>query len=286
MATTLSPAFVTLFEAEVHQAYQASAMLRNVCRMRTGVEGSTAKFPSLAKGTATERTPSTDVVPLNGVFSTSTATLLDYVASEYSDIFNQAKINFDERQELAQLVGSAIGRREDQIILDALTAATPAATIANTVVTSGSASASDLNVGKIIAAKKTLDAKNVPAGDRHLVIHANSMASLLGDERAVSADYAQIKALSTGDSNVNQFLGFTVHMLGDRDEGGLAIDGSNDRTCFAFHKSSIGCAVGISPKTEINYVPEKTSFLVTAMLSMGAVSVDGDGQVDITCRES
>ena len=49
MATTLSPAFVTLFEAEVHQAYQASATLRNVARMRTGVEGSTAKFPILAK---------------------------------------------------------------------------------------------------------------------------------------------------------------------------------------------------------------------------------------------
>ena len=119
MATTLSPAFVTLFEAEVHQAYQASATLRNVARMRTGVEGSTAKFPILAKGSASVRTPSTDVVPLNGTFSSVTATLTDYVASEYSDIFNQAKINFDERQELAKLVGNAIGRREDQIIIDA-----------------------------------------------------------------------------------------------------------------------------------------------------------------------
>ena len=89
MATTLSPAFVTLFEAEVHQAYQASATLRNVARMRTGVEGSTAKFPILAKGSASVRTPSTDVVPLNGTFSSVTATLTDYIASEYSDIFNQ-----------------------------------------------------------------------------------------------------------------------------------------------------------------------------------------------------
>lgn len=284
MATTLSPAFVTLFEAEVHQAYQATAQLRNTCRMRTGVEGSTAKFPKLAAGTASERTPSTEVVPLNATFSTATCTLTDWIASEYSDLFNQAKINFDERQELAQLVGSAIGRREDQIILDALTAATPAATVANTVVTTGSAGASDLNVGKIIAAAKTMNANNVPAGDRHLVIHANSMASLLGDERAVSADYAQLRALNNGE--INSFMGFQVHMLGDRDEGGLAKDGSNDRTCFAFHKSAIGCAVGIAPKIEINYVPNMTSWLVTGMLSMGAVSVDGNGQVDITCRES
>ena len=49
-----------------------------------------------------------------------------------------------------------------QIILDALAAASAGSTVANTVVTTGSATASDLNVGKIIAAKKAMDAKNVP----------------------------------------------------------------------------------------------------------------------------
>ena len=284
MATTLSPAFVTLFEAEVHQAYQGSATLRNVARMRTGVEGSTAKFPILAKGSASVRTPSTDVVPLNGTFSSVTATLTDYVASEYSDIFNQAKINFDERQELAKLVGNAIGRREDQIIIDALIAGSAGTTVANTVVTSGSASASDLNVGKIIEAKKGLDAKSVPPTDRHMIIHANSLASLLGDERAISADFAQVQALVRGE--VNSFMGFQIHMIGDRDEGGLPKDGSNDRTCLAFHRDAIGCAVGIPPKTEVNYIPEKTSFLVTAMYSAGAIVIDANGLVDITCRES
>ena len=284
MATTLSPAFVTLFEAEVHQAYQSSAILRNVARMRTGVEGSTAKFPILAKGSASVRTPSTDVVPLNGTFSSVTATLVDYVASEYSDIFNQAKINFDERQELAKLVGNAIGRREDQIIIDALIAGSAGTTVANTVVTSGSASASDLNVGKIIEAKKGMDAKSVPPTDRHMIIHANSLASLLGDERAISADFAQVQALVRGE--VNSFMGFTMHMIGDRDEGGLPKDGSNDRTCLAFHRDAIGCAVGIPPKTEVNYIPEKTSFLVTAMYSAGAIVIDANGLVDITCRES
>ena len=92
MATTISPAFLTLFEAEVHQAYQGTATLRNVCRTRTNVEGSTVSFPKLAKGTASVRTPSTDVVPIGGVFSSVTATLVDYIAPEYTDIFNQAKI--------------------------------------------------------------------------------------------------------------------------------------------------------------------------------------------------
>tara|TARA_R100000773_G_scaffold13879_2_gene12740 strand:+ start:1259 stop:2107 length:849 start_codon:yes stop_codon:yes gene_type:complete len=282
MSTNLSPAFVQLFEAEVHQAYQGAAVLRGAARTRTGVVGDTVKFPKVGKGTASVRTPSTDVVPINGEFSQVSISLTDFVASEYSDVFNQAKVNFDERQELAQLVGNAIGRREDQIIIDALNAASAGSTVAKTVVTTGSATASNLNVGKIIAAKKALDAKNVPATDRHFVIHANNLAGLLGDERAISSDFQTLQALVGG--QINQMMGFTFHIVGDRDEGGLPL-ATADRTCFAFHRSAIGVAVGIAPKTEINYIPEKTSFLITAMLSMGAGAIDVDGIVDVICEE-
>lgn len=284
MSTGLSTAFITLFEAEVKQAYQGDAVLRNAVRMRTNVEGSTVKFPKIGKGTAQVRTPQTDVVPLNTSFSTVTATMTDYIAAEYSDIFDQQKVNFDERQELAQVVGKAIARREDQIIIDVMEAASPGATIANTVVTSGSAAASDLSIGKIIAAKKALDAANVPPTDRHAVIHANNLAGLLGDERAISGDFQNIKALVAGE--LNTMMGFQFHIVGDRDEGGLAIDGSSDRNTFFFHKSAIGCGVGIPPKVEVNYVPEKTSFLVSAMYSAGAVAIDTAGLIKVTCRES
>ncbi len=282
MSTNLSPAFVQLFEAEVHQAYQGAAVLRGAARTRTGVVGDTVKFPKVGKGSASVRTPQTDVVPINGSFSSVSVGLTDFVAAEYSDVFNQAKVNFDERQELAQLVGNAIGRREDQIIIDALDAASAGSTVAKTVVTTGSATASNLNVGKIIAAKKALDAKNVPATDRHFIIHANNLAGLLGDERAISSDFQTLQALVGG--QINQMMGFTFHIVGDRDEGGLPL-ATADRTCFAFHRSAIGVGVGIAPKTEINYIPQKTSFLITAMLSMGAGAIDVDGIVDVICEE-
>jgi len=282
MSTNLSPAFVQLFEAEVHQAYQGAAVLRGAARTRTGVVGDTVKFPKVGKGSASVRVPQTDVTPINASFSQVSVSMTDYVAAEYSDIFNQQKVNFDERQELAQVVGNAIGRREDQIIIDALDAASAGSTVAKTVVTSGSAAASNLNVGKIIAAKKALDAKNVPPTDRHFVIHANNLAGLLGDERAVSGDFQTLRALVSGE--INTMMGFRFHVIGDRDEDGLPLS-TNDRTTFAFHRSALGVGVGIAPKTEINYIPEKTSFLVTAMLSMGAGAIDTDGIVDVICEE-
>ena len=283
MAQSITNAFVTLFDAEVKQAYQGESSLLGCVRLRQGVQGNTYKFPKLGKGSATARIPQTDVTPLNVTYSQVTATMSDFNAAEYSDVFHQAKVNFDERSELVQVVSKAIGRRMDQLIIDALDAESSPSTVANTVVTSGSATASNLNVGKLIAAKKALDAKNVPFDDRHIVIHANSLSGLLGDERAISSDFASIKALVSGE--INTFLGFNFHVLGDRDEGGLAIDGSSDRKVFAYHRSAIGMAVNMNQKTEINYVPEKTSFLVNSMFSAGSVSIDGDGIVEITCRE-
>jgi hypothetical protein len=279
MAINLSTAFVTLFDAEVKQAYQASAVLRGAVRVRSGVEGSTYKFPKIGKGVAQVRVPQTDVAPLNVSYGQVTVTLADYIAAEYADIFMQAKVNFDERRELVQVVSSAIGRRQDQIILDALSGSSTSLTVSNDI----GGSDSNLNVAKLREAKRLLDGNNVPMDNRHMIIHADSLASLLSETSVTSSDFNTVKALVSGE--VNTFLGFTFHTLGDRSEGGLPIDGSSDRTLYAFHRDAIGMAEGIAPKTEINYVPEKTSFLVASMFSAGATAIDDEGIVKLTCRE-
>jgi hypothetical protein len=280
MSVSLSNAFVTLFDAEVKQAYQGKAMLVGAVRQRRGVEGSTVKFPKVGSGVATPRVPQTDVTPINASFSQVTLTLGDWNAAEYSDIFNQAKVNFDERQELVQVVAAAMGRRQDQMIIDALTASSTSLTVSNDI---GGAD-TNLNVAKLREAKRLLDKNNVDPGDRHIVIHANSLASLLSETAVTSSDFNSVKALVQGD--INTFLGFTFHVMGDRSEGGLAIDGSNDRTVWAFHKTAVGYGEGIGMRTEINYIPEKTSWLVNEVFSAGAIAIDAAGIVQITCRES
>ena len=280
MAIGLSNAFVTLFDAEVKQAYQAKAQLVGAVRQRRGVEGSTAKFPKVGKGVATLRIPQTDVTPLNVEFSQVTATMQDWNAAEYSDIFMQQKVNFDERQELVQVVANAIGRRQDQLIIDALNSSGTSLAVTNDI----GGTDTNLNVAKLREAKKLLDKGNVPPQDRHIVLHANNLASLLSETAVTSSDFNTVKALVSGE--INTYLGFTFHILGDRTEGGLTVDGSLDRTVLAFHKDAIGYAEGMGPKSEINYVPEKTSFLVNAMFSAGAVAIDAEGIVTLTCRES
>jgi len=137
MALQISNAFVTLFDSEVKQAYQGARALAGLTRERSNVEGSTVKFPKIGKGSASVRVPQTDVVPLNVTYSQVTATMTDYIAAEYSDIFHQQRVNFNERQELVQVVSGAIGRRMDQVIIDALVAASSTGTVAKTVADDG-----------------------------------------------------------------------------------------------------------------------------------------------------
>jgi hypothetical protein len=280
MSISLSNAFVTLFDAEVKQAYQGKAMLVPAVRQRRGVEGSTVKFPKVGRGVATVRVPQTDVTPLNVGFSTVTLTLADYNAAEYSDIFSQAKVNFDERQELVQVVAGAMGRRQDQMILDALSGSSTSLTVANSI----GGSTTNMNIAKLREAKRLLDKGNVPPDGRHIIIHANGLSNLLSETSVTSSDFNSVKALVQGE--LNTFLGFTFHVLGDRSEGGLPIDGSLDRTCYAFHKDAVGYGEGIAMRTEINYIAEKTSWLVNEVFSAGAVAIDDEGIVKITCRET
>ena len=277
MAQGISSAFVELFDAEVKQAYQASRMLAGITRERNNVEGNVVKFPKIGKGTATVRVPQTDVTPLNVTYSQVSVTMSDYIAAEYSDIFHQAKVNFDERRELVQVVGNAIGRRMDQLVIDALNAASSPSTVATSVGGAGT----NMNLAKLLAAKKALDAKNVPAEGRCMIIHANGLSALLDETELTSSDFATVKALSQGE--IDTFLGFKFIMLGDRDEGGLPLPST--RTNFAFHRDAVGLGISMAQKSEINYVAEKTSFLVSSMFSAGAVAIDDEGIVHISSTE-
>lgn len=281
MSKTLTANAVAEFDAEVKQAYQGMGILRGSVRLRTGIIGSTHRFPKMGKGTASKRISQTDVVPMNIAHTKATATLEDWNAPEYTDIFDQQKVNYDERAELAEVIAGAIGRREDQLILDAIDAASTTLTVATTV---GGTSATGLNTAKFRRARRLLNQQGVPKGksDRCFVVSTIGMEQLLGDDDANTVDKNVIKALYDGEIDV--WLGFTIKEMEDRDEGGLPL-ASTTRTSYAYHRSAVGLAVGIDFRTEINYIPHKTSWLANGIFAAGSVGIDALGIVEVSTIE-
>lgn len=281
MSRYLSDVAVTEFDTLVKQAFQGGGKLRSAVTLRNGVKGDTYKFNYMGKGLATQRPgPSSDITPMDIDHDPKTATLTNWDASEYTDIWDQAEVLFDEKQQLASAIAMALGRREDQLIIAALDAATG---YAGTVGNDFGGTNSNLNIDKVIRASRYLNEEGVPGTDRFIAVSAYGLEGMLGETEATSSDYNTVKALVQG--SIDSFVGFKWIVIEERSEGGLPLTGT-DRKSFAWHKSAIGLAVGIDMTTRVDWVPQKKSWLSTGTYKAGSVSIDGLGIVEIETVEA
>jgi Tfp pilus assembly protein PilV len=271
MSINLSAVAVTEFDSMVKHAYQGMGLLKNAVTVRNNVVGDTYKFRKMGKGTANQKTTAADVDPMDVGHSMITATLANWNAPEYTDIFDAAEVNFDEKQELANTIAGALGRRCDQLVIDAMDASTPD----TTTIVHGSA---NLTMAKVIDAQVELRDQGVPNSELFAVIEAGGLGGLLSDEKATSGDYQAIKALVSGE--INTLCGFQFIVIETRSEGGLT-EASNVVDSWFFQRPAIGLAIGIDMKTEINYVPQKTAWLTNGMLKAGACVRDTGGLVKV-----
>ncbi|NTU49460.1 MAG: hypothetical protein HGA87_00945 [Desulfobulbaceae bacterium] len=279
MSYSISSHFVSSFDTMVKLAYQEGAKLRKYVRVKNGVVGSTHKFFTTGKGVAQPRIPRTDIVPMNTAKSSATATLTDWQAGEFCDILELEKISYDEKQDLAKNVAMAIGRREDQLIIDAM-----AASAYSTQVTAAvGGSDTGLNIEKIVRAKRLMDDNGVPGEGRVLVTSARAIEQALLETELTSGDYNILRPLATG--QIDAFAGFKFVFIESRTEGGIPL-ATNTRNNFAFHKDAVGLAVGHEMSVHIDWVPLRTSWLVNGLFSAGAVSIDTDGIIDVLTYES
>jgi hypothetical protein len=289
MSKFLSNGAVQEFDSEVKHAYQGMGKLRNTVTLRGNVTGDSYKFARTGQGIANQKAIQADVTPMDVDYSRQTAILEDWNAPEYTDIFSQAEVNFDEKQELARTIAKALTRREDQIIIDAIAAGTYSASPSVGDADTGylvAAAANGLTEAKLRnAAMAGLTDRNVDDEDRTLITSAKGVEQLMSEEKVTSSDYVNLKALVGGTLNETTYMGFKICIIGQRLEGGLPKTG-NIRDVFAYQKQAIGYAVGIDMKTTIDWVAQKTSWLSNGMLKAGAVIRENAGITKIQIDES
>lgn len=278
MSKFLSSAARTEFDSMVKPAYQSGSKLRNTVEYRGNVVGDTYKFRLMGKGQGHKRTGSSSlVVPMDITHGLPTATLADYEHPEYTDIFDQASVNFDEKNKLAEVIGKAMGRTEDQIIIDTVAAGT-----FNTTATDGqgfsiAAGGTAFTTAKLRSLRAYYDDLEVDE-TVNIVVSGLGMSSLLANTETTSSDYNAVKALTQGE--VNTFMGFNFVTVGSRRlEGGL---GGSGLVAYAWAPSAVGlAAASLERSMDINYVPTRTSWLCNGMLKAGSVIIDPEGTAKI-----
>lgn len=281
MATkTLDLLQQTEFDAAVKASYQSGGgKLRDSVRWKKGIIAKETKFRRSGDGMATPRVPGTDVVPMNTKYEEVTCVLEKWNAGDYTDVFDQAEIDFQERNIIVKNAVSAIGRREDQQIIDALK--NSGSTLNVPLNTSG------LTVEKLIDTARIMDEGEIPEEHRYFIGSSTGKAQLLNTTKVTNTDYASVKALVNG--QVDTFMGFKFIWLGKRKEGGLPLDiATSVRTNFAFHggdMGAVGMASGLEQRTEINYAFEKTAWLVNVLYHAGACAIDPAGIIQVMTQE-
>jgi len=276
MATSITNAFITQFEAEVHMAYQRmGSKLKNLTRTVNGVNGNTVKFQKVAKGSANTKARHAEVVAMDLAHSNVSATLTDYYAADYVDKLDELKVNIDERQVVANSAAYALGRKTDSVITSVMENATA---LAN----NSSGTGTGMNLGKAQSMMELFNTNDVPDDQqRYWVVGPKQWSDLINLDQFSRVEYVGEGELPyAGGMTAKRWLGFLwfVH-------SGLETSGSTDRHTVAFHKSSIGMGIGSDVKTEVNYIPEKVSHLITSMLSIGGVLIDSDGIRIQKCAE-
>ena len=276
MATSINNAFITQFEAEVHMAYQRmGSKLKNLVRTVNGVNGSSVKFQKVAKGSANTKARHAEVVAMDLSHSNVSATLTDYYAADYVDKLDELKVNIDERQVVAQSAAYALGRKTDSVLTGIMDGATQ---LAN----NSSGTGTGMNLGKATSMMELFNTNDLPDDNqRYWVVGPKQWSDLLALDQFSRVEYVGEGELPyAGGMTAKRWLGFLwfVH-------SGLETSGSTDRHTVAFHKSSLGLGIGSDVKTEVNYIPEKVSHLITSMLSIGGTLIDDNGIRVQKCAE-
>lgn len=288
MADNLPSSFQIEFDARVKLAYQASAVLNDKCYTKNNIVGKYCQFRRRGKGAAVPHVRNSPLTPLGLDTVVVTAELTDWDAPERLDPFDLAKINWDDMSIVAEALGMLIGRRADQIKIDALQAGVTQ-TIAVDYGTTGTNSA--LNVQKINGAMKLLNKNNVPKDGTnwHAIISASALEGALNDTRISNHDYNVLRSLFEGE--LKKYCNFQFTVIGDRDEGGLPINGNGYRSCYFFEEKALGYAEAIiegggGMRTRIDWSPDYGGWLLNARLSAGAKVIEPLGIVEVLVDES
>ena len=275
MATSIDQAFIKQFEREVHESYQRQgSKLRNTVRTISEVNGSTAVFQKVGKGTASTKSTHGMVPVMNLSHSAIECTLQDYYAGDWVDRLQELKINIDERQVIANAGAYALGRKTDELIITALAGV------------SGGQEIGDGNTGmtlpKVMSAFEKLGAADVPDdGERYAIVGWKQWSELLQIDEFSSADYVGTDDLPFNGTQAKRWLGalWIPH-------SGLPKDSNDIRSCFWYHRTALGHAAGSDVQTDITWHGDRAAHFVNNMMSQGAARIDDTGIVEILCDET
>lgn len=294
MSIQITTAFVQQYRANVeHLVQQKGSRLRPLVR----TESQNAEFDFYDRIGATSAQEVTgrhqDTPLINVPHDRRRVSLRDFDWADLIDRTDRIRMLIDPTSPYSQNAAYALGRKMDEVILDAAfgsvyTGKTGSSTVsfpstqqvAVDYVESGAAANSGLTIAKLRKAKEIMDKNEVdPTERRYIALTAKQVTDLLKTTEVSSADYNTVRALVQGE--INSFMGFEFV----RTEL-VRTNASSHRRCVAWAQSGLLLAVGADITVDIGPRRDKrNSTQVYVSASFGATRMEEEKVVELICAE-
>jgi len=272
MVSTISNSFVKGFEADVHLAYQQmGSKLKSTVRYKSQVKGYSTTFQKVGKGIAAVKERHGTVPVMNLDHTPVECILSDYYAGDWVDALDELKIGHDERRVVASAGAYALGRKTDELIIDALKTST----------TSVGDYTTGLTKGLILEAFAELNNAEVPDdGQRFAIVGPHQWNELLNISEFADSDYIGDEFPWLKGTESRKWLGIIWIM-----HTALPLS-TTERDCFIFHKTAVGHACGQEVKTDITWHGDHAAHFINNSMSQGSSLIDNTGVVRIKCDDT
>ncbi|UQY80332.1 putative major capsid protein [Candidatus Hepatincola sp. Av] len=220
--------------------------------------------------------------------------MVTLITSDWGDLIDredQLKLLADPTSAYALNAAYALGRRQDQHIVEAALGEANSGAQGETkvalpdsqkIAVTEESKDTGLTIEKLRKARLILDDADVDdSEEQYCILSAKQVSDLLTTTEVTSEDYNTVKALVDG--KVNTFMGFNIVRISS---SLLPIDANNNRTVICFAKSGIVMGSLGKIKTDITTRADKRmATQVYASLSCGATRMIESKVVSIMCKE-
>lgn len=285
MSTSITTAFITSYEAKVHEVFQRQgSYLKEAVRVKDNVIGSTAVFQKIGKGTATTKARHGIITPMNQAHTAPSCTLADFYASDWVDKLDEAKTNINERDAIASGGAMALGRKVDDqitVVLDSTTQSTITLTVSTVA---------NIRATAIEFTEAAWDNDVPNDGLVYAVVTPRYWSQLMLLDQFQRAEYVGADGMafktgpSIGKAKWKDWMGVKWKM-----QTGLPGAGTATAKCFIWHKTALAYAVAQSAgnvagreavAADITWHGDRAAHFVNHMMSGQACLIDDTGVIE------
>lgn len=292
-----------------HLSQQKDSRVWSLFSRKESVQGEEKYFDRVGGAEVMEKTGRNVDVDFSELpYSRRRMTLRDYYWATLIDQEDKLRIIHSPESEASIEARNAFARKMDDIAIAALLGTVYSGKTGSTPVTlpnaqklaSLSAGAhSQFNINTLRDLKYMFDVKEVEDSQRHILVGAAEIRSLLKENELTSSDYAAVKALVHGE--VNSFMGFNFHRI-ERlpfTTGSTQIDlatgavgsgagsaAAGSKRCIAFASSAMIGGVGANLVAKASERADKHYATQLYMkMSIGAMRMDEDKVIEILVKQ-